>query len=252
MIRCLTVFLGMLIVSQPGSAQDPQELFSSANQLYQEGKLDEARAQYERILANGYESGSLYYNLGNVYYRLGNIPKAILNYERARKRIPNDEDLHHNLMLANLLLTDRVEPVPRLFIWDMWDDFKALVGVEGATWLSYVFFVVLNGAVGLILLSNTYRLRKLGAGIAVVCAVCLVLSITLLISKVSEVEGRDDAVVMAQVAVVKNEPDDRSTDAFVLHAGTRVWITERVHEWIKIRIADGKVGWMGSASVEVI
>src|SRR5512141_279622 len=81
-------------------AQTPEQRFEQGNEAYQQGKMSEAVEIYESILRNGYLSGPLYYNLGNAYYRAGNIPRAILNYERALRLMPGDEDLHHNLQLA--------------------------------------------------------------------------------------------------------------------------------------------------------
>src|SRR5512141_3017076 len=81
-------------------AQTPEQRFEPGNEAYQQGKMSDALAIYESILRNGYVSGPLYYNLGNAYYRAGNIPRAILNYERALRFMPGDDDLRHNLQLA--------------------------------------------------------------------------------------------------------------------------------------------------------
>jgi SH3-like domain-containing protein len=43
-----------------------------------------------------------------------------------------------------------------------------------------------------------------------------------------------------------------SSDAFVLHGGVKVQITDRFSTWMKIRLADGKVGWMDGGTAEVI
>jgi SH3-like domain-containing protein len=43
-----------------------------------------------------------------------------------------------------------------------------------------------------------------------------------------------------------------SSDAFVLHSGVKLWVIDRVSEWVKIRLADGKQGWVERSSIEVI
>ena len=39
----------------------------------------------------------------------------------------------HNLEIANQMITDRIEPTPRLFIWDYWDSIKQFQSLQGLT-----------------------------------------------------------------------------------------------------------------------
>ena len=105
-------------------AQSPEQVFQQGNALYQQGKFAEAAGVYEAILKSGSVSGELLFNLGNAYYKTGNMGKAILQYERALRLMPGDDDLRHNLQLANLLIVDRIEATPRLFLWDWWEGLK--------------------------------------------------------------------------------------------------------------------------------
>src|SRR4029077_19623718 len=59
----------------------------------------------------GHESGPVYFNLGNAYFRAGNPGRAILNYERARRLMPRDPDLHANLGFARPGGEDEETPV---------------------------------------------------------------------------------------------------------------------------------------------
>jgi SH3-like domain-containing protein len=60
------------------------------------------------------------------------------------------------------------------------------------------------------------------------------------------------AIVMADVVNVKSAPDDRGSDAFVLHRGVKVQVMDSVNQWWKIRLVDGKVGWVPQPDCEVI
>jgi len=51
---------------------------------------------------------------------------------------------------------------------------------------------------------------------------------------------------------VKSAPDARGNDAFVLHRGVKVQILDSVNQWWKIRLVDGKVGWVPQPDCEVI
>jgi len=244
--------MGLLLGPPAAAAQAPVEKFQQANMAYQTGRLSEARDLYESILADGYVSPELYYNLGNAYYRSGQLARAILFFERARRLTPHDEDLQHNLLLANMMITDRIEPAPRLFFWEYWDGVKGAFSITQITWLTYLAYVSVLACLTLMVLGRRYALRRAGLVSAAVVGVVWLFLIVVFVAKVRELNATDEAIVMAQIATVKNSPDEKSTDAFVLHSGVKVWITDKVSEWAKIRLADGKVGWIERSTIEVI
>ena len=52
---------------------------------------------------------------------------------------------------------------------------------------------------------------------------------------------------------VKSTPSKNGTDLFILHEGTKVNITDgTMRDWKKIRVADGKEGWIETREIEVI
>jgi tetratricopeptide (TPR) repeat protein len=243
----LLVWTGSLV-----HAQDPERIFDQANVLYQQGKFEEAGQAYELLVHNGYNGGEVFYNLGNCYYKTGNLPKAILNYERSRRLMPNDDDLQHNLQLANLMITDKIDPTPRLFVWEFWDGVKDAFSLRGITWLGYGVFVILSASVVGFVLARSFRAKKVALFSGMGSALALVLTLLIFWGKLSALHRTDAAIVTANITTVKNSPDAKSSDAFVVHGGLKVQITDRVNEWVKIRLADGKVGWMENSAGEVI
>jgi tetratricopeptide (TPR) repeat protein len=200
----------------------------------------------------GYGSGELFYNLGNTYYRSGEIALAILSYERALRYIPQDEDLRHNLQLANLLITDRIEPTPRLFFLEFWDDLKNAISLQGTTWLAYLAYLLVFASLTLLFLARTYLLKRIGMMSAVVSLFLFATLLFLFAAKLADFTEENEAIVMEPVVTVKNSPDAGSSDAFVLHSGVKVEITDSVNEWIEIRLADGKIGWIVLSGVQRI
>lgn len=251
MTRYVAVTL-LIVAAISGRAETPEQFFDQANQAYQRGKFAEAIEKYEAILASGLVSGELYYNLGNAYYKSGNLGKAILNYERALRLLPHDEDIRHNLQLANLLITDRVEPAPRLFIWDWWDAVKGWFTLSGITLWGYAFYLLVLMGIGAVVLAPAYSLRRVALIASTAAFALLVFSLLVFVGKLNDVQRTDVGIVIASVTTVKNSPDANSTDAFVLHSGAKVWVTDRVNTWLKIRIADGKLGWMDERAAELI
>ena len=99
------------------SASEWDVYLKEGNKAYSEGKYEDALTYYSKILKNDFEGGELYFNLGNTYYKLDEIGKSIYYYEKALKFIEGDETLEQNLEIARLKIIDKIEPIPKLFIW---------------------------------------------------------------------------------------------------------------------------------------
>jgi tetratricopeptide (TPR) repeat protein len=251
-MRPVLLLLLILTAARELPAQTPEQQLLQANQLYQQGKFPEAREAYGAILSGGKESPELLYNLGNACYKCGAIPAAILNYERARRLLPGDEDLRHNLQIASLMITDRIEPAPRLFVWDYWDAIKNWFSLPGLTLTVYLFYALVAVMASVFFLARTFALRKIAILTGSGSLVLFLFFLVVLIARLGDVTRTDEGVIMTQIVTVKNSPDAKSSDAFVLHGGVKVQLIDRVGIWSKVRIADGKVGWLEASAVEVI
>ena len=87
-----------------------EQAFMQANHYYNESRYDSALVIYKSIIDEGYTSVPLLYNMGNTYFKLKDYPMAILNYEKALKTDPTNEEVKENLSIANALITDKIEP----------------------------------------------------------------------------------------------------------------------------------------------
>ena len=229
--------------------KDVQQMMKDANELYRNGKFESAIETYKQIEKEG---TSLYYNLGNSYYRVGKIGYAILNYEKALKLSPTDEEVKHNLAFANLSTVDKIQPLPEFFLFVWWDSLLASFTVNGWTYIVYFFFILLLILISLYFFVRTIFQQKLvlfsGLGILVV----LGLSISLLIVKINREQTLISGVVVEQSVTAKTSPDSQSGDAFIIHEGLKVNLEDKLDQWVKIKLADGKVGWVENNSVEKI
>jgi len=233
-------------------SQNVDESMKQAGEYYRNGQFDEAIEIYDRLLNEGYEGTSLYFNLANSYYRIGKLGEAILNYERALKLSPSDEDVKHNLAFANLSTVDRIQPLPTFFLFEWWESILASLTVNGWTNLAYIIFILLIISVVVYFFAKTIFQQKiiLFSGLGILAVFLVILS--LLIVKINREENVISGVVIEQSATVKTSPDDKSTDAFVIHEGLKVNLEDKLDNWIKIRLADGKVGWVEGKAVEKI
>lgn len=252
MKQLLIVLLLLLIFAGISYSDEASQMFEQANQLYLQAKYPDAIAQYEKIVQGGFESGELYFNLGNAYYKNGNIPKAILNYERAKELLPRDEDVQFNLQLANLQVVDKIEAVPRLFVYRWADSMLALFSLSTMGWIVYAFFMLTLTAFALFLFSRTYTQKRLSMFAGLVFSAALILTMIGFGVQSYKESNTEFAIVMSDVANIKAAPDSKGNDLFVLHKGLRVQVLDGVNHWRKIRLADGKVGWIPEEDCESI
>jgi tetratricopeptide (TPR) repeat protein len=246
------MFFLSLVIAGISSADEAAQRFEQANQLYLQAKYPDAVAQYEKIVQSGFESGELYFNLGNAYYKSGNIQKAILNYERARQLLPRDEDVQFNLQLANLQVVDKIDAVPRLFVYRWADSMLALFSLSTMGWIVYSFFILTLAAFAFFLYARTYPQKRLSMFAGLVFSTALILTMIGYGVQSYKETNTEFAIVMSDVANIKAAPDSKGNDLFVLHKGLRVQVLDSVNHWRKIRLADGKVGWIPEEDCESI
>jgi len=92
-----------------GARHDPSELFQGGNSLYEQGKSATRPRRTRRSSVTGVADPRVLYNLANAYFKLGRLGPAILNYERALRLDPSDQDARDNLELARGQIRDRIE-----------------------------------------------------------------------------------------------------------------------------------------------
>ncbi len=248
----ITLSLCFLAVNAFSQAKELTSVFDDANKLYLAQKYDSAIDHYESILKNGYESGELYFNLGNAYYKTGKLQNAILNYERAKKILSNDEDVQFNLQLANLRLVDKVEPVPVLFIYQWADKLLTVIPLKTILIICYILFLLTLTLFSLFLFAATYEQKRYTLLGGMICAVLLIFGIANFTVQSYRESNAEYAIIMTDVANIKSAPDKTGGDLFVIHRGLKVQVLDDVNSWRKIRLADGKIGWIPEQEVEII
>jgi tetratricopeptide (TPR) repeat protein len=233
-------------------AQPPKALADSATANYNKGRYEQAIAFYTKILAQGYESSEIYFNLGNSYFKSNDLPSAILNFERALKLNPGDEDIQFNLKVANSRITDKIEIVPDLFYEIWWKTLYNLFPGDTWAWIGIICIALMLIAAGFYFLSGNMFLRKSGFWVSVAMLIFAIFSGSFAWKSSTHQLNHTQAIVFDPAVTAKSSPDASSVDIFVLHEGTKVKQTDKVGEWIKIRIANGSVGWIPIKSVKEI
>ncbi|MCU0425800.1 MAG: tetratricopeptide repeat protein [Candidatus Kapabacteria bacterium] len=230
-------------------AQSAERSFARANETYKNADYKRAAQMYEDLVKEGIEAEEVYFNLGNCYYKLGNMSAAILNYERAQRLAPTDEDIDFNLELAKSRITDKIDPAPQFFIIKWWRMFVALATPSAWSLVGVVFVWLFCIAAALFFIARSPTVKKTFFVLGIVTLICATLMFTFAFQQQHKAVS---AIVFASSVVIKSEPQEVSKDLFVLHEGTKVDVLGTDGEWCKVRIADGSVGWMRINTIRVI
>ncbi|MEI7811159.1 MAG: tetratricopeptide repeat protein [Ignavibacteria bacterium] len=244
MKNCLLLTLLILFFVSFGFASEADDFMKKGNALYQSGNYGQAIEAYQKLVNNGYVGKSLFYNLGNAYFRAGRTGFAILNYEKALKLAPNEEDIIYNLKIANARTVDKIEVLPKIFFVRWWDGLVNAFTVNGWTVFMFVVYLITLLTIGLYFLSGSAMLQKLSVVLGLFMIIILICTTALLAIKYNNDANCKSGIVVENSAVAKLSPDMKSGDAFVIHEGLKVDFEDEFSGWVKIKLADGKEGWV--------
>lgn len=224
----------------------------NADSAYAREQYQQAIKDYNELLKGGV-SADLYYNLGNAYYRSGNITRAVLNYERASLLSPGDPDIRFNLQLARSKTPDKITPESEMFFVTWYRSLVNLMSVDG--WgITALWSLGLSVVLALVyLFASRLWQRKVGFFGSVALVVLFLFSNLFAYQQTKLLKNRKGAIVTALSVTVKSTPSAGGTDLFVIHEGTKVDIEDGSMEgWKKIRLADGREGWLEVSKIEMI
>jgi len=233
-----------LLFSLIGFSQTSEELFSKGNNLYQHGKYSEAIELYSSIEKEGLISDDLFFNLGNCYYKLNKVAPSIYYYEKVLKINPIHEDAIFNLAFAKRMTIDVIEELPKTFLqrfssnviqklpFDTW----AIIAVL-ASFLASLLFLFYH-------FSFSTKKKLFYFNISIFAVFVLLISIFFAFHNYNTVQKNRSAIIFVAEVEIKNAPSTSSEVIFELHEGTKVVILDELDNWKKIKIADGKIGWI--------
>lgn len=225
---------------------------AEADSAYVHGEYQKAIDSYEALLKKGV-SAELYYNLGNAYYRSENITRAVLNYERALLLSPSDPDIRFNLQMARSKTIDKIVPEQEMFFVTWYRSMVNMASVDGWAMIALICLGLAIILALIYLFSDRIWLRKVGFFGAFLMIMVFVCSNIFAHQQKNQLVNRTGAVIIESAVNVKSAPTKNCVDLFILHEGTKVVIIDgTMKAWKKIRLADGKEGWLETKQMEAI
>lgn len=224
----------------------------NADREYRRGNYQQAIADYKELLIHG-ASAAVYYNLGNAYFRSDSLAQAILSYERAKQLDPGDDDIRTNLEIARSKTIDKIIPKSQNIFTLWYDDLVNFTGVDQWATLAVASTVVTLLLALVWLFAPGFRTRQL-AFIGSIVFLLLFLCAHIFAWQQRRSLLQQDGIIVVQSSIsVKTTPTLQGRDAFVLHEGTRLDVTDRsIKGWLGVRLADGREGWVVNKGVEQI
>ena len=231
--------------------EEASRFFQQASQLEDEAQSADlyrkALIRFEKLVDDGVVNGKLYYNLGNTYFRLHDLGRAVLNYRRALGYLPEDDNLHQNLLAARSQQQDRIDPkqeemiVKTLLFWHY----------DLAPRTRLILLAMANlclwGGLGL----RTYRRRGVWWPVGVALLLTMMMGSSLLYERF----GRHAAGVLVATETMARKGDGLAygpSFSSPLHAGLEFSLVEKRGEWLYIELADGRRCWVPAEDAEII
>jgi tetratricopeptide (TPR) repeat protein len=233
-------------------AQSVDSLFVEANKLYQQEKYVEALLLYDEINTNNLESDDLYYNMANAYYKTNQVAPAVYYYEKALLLNPSHTDAAYNLKFAKRMGIDNIEPLPQTIGQKFRENFILKFSYNVWAYIAVVCSFVF--AILFLLYHFAYSSirKRFYFVMSILSAVFIVISVVFAYSNYDHYKNYKIAIVYAEQSSVKSAPTASGEISFELHEGTKVQLLESLDGYKKIKIADGKIGWIAEDDIKAL
>jgi tetratricopeptide (TPR) repeat protein len=241
-----------MLVLFPGLsfAGETVEEFEMANKFYEDKDYASAIRMYESVLNQGLESAPLYFNLGNAYFKSGDLGHATLNYMRAKKLSPGDEDIRQNLEFARQFARVQMEGVElnpvNTFLLSLVGEYQLsfLAWISSALFIFFVILLIIRWGIGIV--NPAVR-------------VGLVLSLLLVVITLgmTTFKYRHDyltrrAVIIAEESPVLTGPSDQSDIELDGAPGLIVEILDESGDYYSVLFENKRRGWISKELVAEI
>ncbi len=244
-LMIITGFVNLHLHAQQTNA------FTKGNEAYKKGDYQKAIKLYEDALNDKKHSAELYYNLGNAYYKSNKIAPSIYYYEKALKLNPEDEDIKHNLALANQMKLDKIEKVPESFTKKLQKNIALIFHFNTWAIMTVIWNFIGLLAFSVFIFSKKTGMKRIGFAWMFISLFMLIFS-WYFAGIAQKIENEKYGIVFVPKTEILSEPNLSSDKVVNLHEGTKVKILKSEDQWYYIKLPDGKKAWIPKEDIKII
>jgi len=240
---CLFTLTFAFTLAEAKGVAEATDYFRKGNEAYEKGSFDEAASAYQTAEEFGVSNARLFYNHGNALFRLHQLGPAILYYEKARKLSPLDPDIQFNLRFAQAQVADKIpEPEANSLTRILWN-IHAIYPLRSGVWAAFALFALIFAAASAALFLTSF-LRWLSTAAAVLALLALLAFSPSLLYKIHQQENEVYGIVLQPAVDMLSGPGENYQVLAKVHEGTRFEIVEQRGEWLSVKLANGKGGFV--------
>lgn len=229
---------------------DTQKLFSEGCELYNQKKYEEALERFGEIESSGDISAELFYNIGNAHFRRGRLGFAIAYYEKAAMLNPSDEDIRQNILFTRSLVKEKQEEVPVIAPLEWWISAAGVLSFSG--WIYVLVFLLYPLSLLLILRYFYGKGGVVHLSVVIAILVMMFLAANLAYTRSDWIDAVKHGVIVQTSVTVLSSPAEDGNQVFKTVEGVKVRVEDAVEEWVRVKMADGRSGWIKKEQIMVI
>lgn len=239
---------------------DAEDITAQADSAYNGLAYSQALDLYNQAVDSLGASSDLYYNIGNTYYRLNDLGHAVIWYERALQLDPTNKDARFNLQFVNTRIADK--PVNDASLISKAID-KIIDSAHPDSWatITVILFALTLASIVGYLITKKVVLRKTFFFGGAVLLLMTVISLSISFTGAAKSSNHNNAVIIVPAAQLSTAPRatfDQSTQAFLLHEGTKVEIVDSLinnhndDSWYEVKVGNKARAWIKAQDIERI
>lgn len=244
------LFICILMLPLSSANGSDQDIWTKANEAYDQNNYKEAINDYLLLLEHGNRSPSVYYNLGSAYFKNNQIGMSIAAYRLSLKLDPSFTMAKENLEYVRKYVVDKVEKPPKGFLLNLWSGMAGLFSGEAY----FLCTIIIYWGLGLVI-----TVMILGIGKKEFLSYLLILLFAMFILGgvlthfvINETVNTKWGVITAASAELREGPSEDFEKIFTGHEGLEFKILSQRQGYYLVELANGLNGWIKGATLTEI
>jgi len=239
----LMVFFNLLLAFV-SIAEPANDEIKKMNELAENGKLNEAKRIYLKWIRSGYESKLLYYNVGLIYEKNGDAGNAMFFLKKAQKLAPNDDLIENRLLSLQEKIKDRfMIPIENrrksdiiIKPWKYFTSQNWAIFLLAGVWIyviHYLYYRLFSVSFSLYFYKPLQKIQ-----------IFMLLFLLIQFIRIINYWTIEEAIILPEEVKVFQGADTLSPIIQTVHAGLPVLFEDKIGEWVKITLKNGRTGWV--------